>query len=317
MATACAFVEQTFRPVAEHRLALEVQLSESAPPTVRTDRQLLEEILRNLVSNALKFTERGRVSLRVSAVEKGRQFQTAALGDAPEVLAFAVSDTGIGIPLDKQGIVFQAFHQADASITRRYGGTGLGLTISREYACILGGEIDSTSTEGLGSTFTLYLPLSREDVQVRRPVELAAETVLSAPHLATDEPAAHSDVLAGQTIAVVEDDVRNLYATTSVLESYGARVLPASSAREAYDVLDKHPDVSAVLMDVMMADVDGLKATQRIRSNSRFRELPVIAVTAKATESDRAECLAAGCTDYLAKPLDTRRLITTDAARCT
>jgi len=308
VATTCGFLEQTFRPIAQQKgVEFYLQLDEVGTQTITTDRQLLEQILKNLLSNAFKFTERGRVSLRVFRAPPGQPFRAAALHDAPAVLGFAVSDTGIGIPPDQQALVFEAFHQADTSITRRYGGTGLGLTISREYARVLGGQVDLLSTEGVGSTFTLYLPLSSGDLP-RAAAALSsvavAPTASSAP-----EPPPEAHVLMGRTIAVVEDDARNLYATTSVLEAYGARVLPAASAREAYDILEKHPDVDVVLMDVMMADIDGLQATRHIRSIARLRDLPVIALTAKATESARAACLAAGCTDYIAKPFDTRLLV--------
>ncbi|HEX8793778.1 MAG TPA: ATP-binding protein [Polyangiaceae bacterium] len=308
VATTCEFLEQTFRPIAQQKaLHFEIGLDDLGTQTITSDRQLLEQILKNLLSNAFKFTERGRVTLRVFRPPPGHPFQTDALRDAPAVLGFAVTDTGIGIPVDKQALVFEAFRQADASITRRYGGTGLGLTISREYARVLGGQIDLRSTEGLGSTLTLYLPLASGDLP--RAAAATTPTVIGAVPPGAAEPALAAGVLKDLTVAIVEDDARNLYATTSLLEAYGARVLPASSAREAYQVLETHPEVSAVLMDVMMADTDGLEATRHIRAVERLRALPIIALTAKATESDRAACLGAGCTDYIAKPFDSRQLV--------
>ena len=140
-------------------LEFAIEVAPGAPLSVTTDRQLLHQILKNLLANAFKFTERGRVGLRIEPAPAGLPFDSASLQRASAVIAFAVSDTGIGISSEQLGRIFEAFQQADASITRKYGGTGLGLTISREYARILGGEIAVQSTPSVGSTFTLYLPL--------------------------------------------------------------------------------------------------------------------------------------------------------------
>ena len=154
------FAERTFRPVALQRgLEFSIEVAPGAPLSVTTDRQLLHQILKNLLANAFKFTERGRVGLRIEPAPAGLPFGSASLQRAPAVIAFAVSDTGIGISSEQLERIFEAFQQADTSITRKYGGTGLGLTISREYARILGGEVAVQSTPNVGSTFTLYLPL--------------------------------------------------------------------------------------------------------------------------------------------------------------
>src|SRR5690606_9637418 len=156
-----AYAEQHFRPIAAQKeLAFEISIAPEAPPNIDTDQQRLQQILKNLLSNAFKFTERGTVELRVFLERDTRRFRGPALRDAPAAIAFAIADSGIGIPPDKQQIVFEAFQQADASMSRLYGGTGLGLTISRELARLLGGEIHLQSEAGVGSTFTLYLPLS-------------------------------------------------------------------------------------------------------------------------------------------------------------
>jgi HAMP domain-containing protein/CheY-like chemotaxis protein/signal transduction histidine kinase len=154
-----SFVERTFQPVAEQKgLHFEVALRDETPPALYTDGQRLQQVLKNLLSNAFKFTEQGSVKLTVRRAEKDRRFASRSLDHATEVIAFEVSDSGIGIPKDKQQLIFEAFQQADGTTNRRYGGTGLGLSISREIARLLGGEIRVESTPGKGSNFTLFLP---------------------------------------------------------------------------------------------------------------------------------------------------------------
>ncbi len=305
-----AFAERTFRPVAMQRgLELALEIGPGAPPVITADRQLIEQILKNLLANAMKFTEHGRVDLEISSAPAGLAFRSEPLRRASSVLAFAVSDTGIGIPKEQQDKIFEAFQQADTTITRKYGGTGLGLTISREYARVLGGEIALESTPGAGSTFTLYLPLEPEDS--RGAVEPFAEPAAEAAPASPAAPLVpeETQATAGRRILVVEDDARNLYAIASLLERYGVTVIPASNAREAYAALEKHPDTDLVLMDIMMPEIDGYQATRQIRSMKEFASLPIVALTAKASESDRAECLAAGCNDYVVKPAETRQLV--------
>jgi len=275
-----------------------------------TDRQLLEQILKNLLANAFKFTERGRVELHIERAPADLAFRSASLQRAPAVIAFAVSDTGIGIASGQLERIFEAFQQADSSITRKYGGTGLGLTISREYARVLGGEVEDQSTPNVGSTFTLYLPLLSEQLQIPTvPFEGGVATAATPlrPNPVIPEDAQR---LAGKKILVVEDDARNLYSVTSLLERFKVQVIPANSAREAFARLREHPDIDLVLMDIMMPEMDGYQATREIRGMNEFAGLPIIALTAKASDADRAQCMAAGCTDYVVKPADTRQLST-------
>src|SRR6185369_3574974 len=153
------YVERTFRPVAESRkLDFMIRLDQNLPPSMFTDTKRLQQIIKNLLSNAFKFTHRGQVTLTIEAAAGGWSASNDPLNRAPQVLAFSVTDTGIGIPGEKQQIIFEAFQQADGSTSRKYGGTGLGLAISRELSRLLRGEIRLASTPGRGSTFTLYLP---------------------------------------------------------------------------------------------------------------------------------------------------------------
>src|SRR5205807_7840438 len=162
------YVKRSFRPVAEEaKLAFEFELAGGAPTTIETDAQRLQQILKNLLANAFKFTEKGSVTLRVAEAPPEIQFAGEILARSETVIGFAVSDTGIGIPPDKLRLIFEAFQQAEGSTSRKFGGTGLGLSISREIARLIGGEIHVESTEGEGSTFTLYLPAQYRPLERR------------------------------------------------------------------------------------------------------------------------------------------------------
>ncbi|MBZ5709933.1 HAMP domain-containing protein [Nannocystis pusilla] len=309
------FAERTFRPVALQRgLEFAIHIEPGAPSTLVTDRHLLEQILKNLLSNAFKFTERGRVDLRIDTAPPGLPVRADKLRAAPGIIAFAVSDTGIGISLEKHGLVFEAFQQADPTVIRKYGGTGLGLTISREYARVLGGEIQLESVAERGSTFTLLLPILRLD-EASLPPSHGAGQLEAAPAERGDDDARDRVILVDRTILVVDDDARNLYALVGLLERASARVLAAASAREAFTAIKEHPEVDLVLMDVMMPDIDGLQATRMLRAKPELADLPIVALTAKASEADRLACFAAGCNEYVVKPIEVRQLLSV-IARC-
>jgi HAMP domain-containing protein/signal transduction histidine kinase/DNA-binding response OmpR family regulator len=581
-ATLASELDKVFRYQIEAKgLGFRIAFAPDLPPVLHTDVQRVKQLLTNLLSNALKFTNRGSVTLSARIARSGWSPDKRLLEQAPQVLAFSVADTGIGIPPDKRQIIFEAFQQADASTSRRYGGTGLGLAISREIARLLDGELSVESEEGVGSTFTFYLPqagpgtgapaadatpaahthapppaaadrdqaapvhpgapllliieddpvfartlqdmahergfdtrvaasgeegfrLARREapeaitldlelpdtegweiadrlkadpatsaipvhvISVRdrpersgrhgvasyttKPADLATLAqvfadltrqlappirvlllvtkdldkrdaiirVLSGPGRAfdavssaaealaalrrhpyqgiviefdlpdedgmellrkirNDPPLAHipavlyaeralapdtleqvarldaavlghggqslaektgavssflqrvrlgidppppgaadpappqpqpnSDVLRGKCVLIVDDDVRNLFALTGLLENAGMEVNAVGSGEEALRQLDTDPHIDIVLMDIMMPDLDGYEATRRIRADPRFARLPVIALTAKAMLEDRAKCLAAGASDYASKPVDTEQLL--------
>ncbi|MFI5289164.1 MAG: response regulator, partial [Polyangia bacterium] len=307
-----AFLESSFTPMAQQKgLDFSISIAKDTPPAILTDPQRLQQILRNLLANAFKFTEAGRVDLRIAVDRDVQRFTSPSLRRAPAVLAFAVSDSGIGIAADKQQLIFDAFQQADASTSRTYGGTGLGLTISRELARLLGGEIQLESAPHLGSTFTLYLPLSDEEPKSDESGSQSAtlytsQEGMSALATSATPPEVHLD---GSRVLVVDDDVRNLFAVTSLLERYGVQVMAASSAEEAFGILDRHPDTDLVLMDIMMPGMDGYQATQRIRQSERLAGVPIVALTAKAMPGDRDKCLEAGCNDFLTKPVEPDQLL--------
>ncbi|MCA1689058.1 MAG: response regulator [Actinobacteria bacterium] len=413
-----------------------------------TDAQRLQQVLKNLLSNAFKFTERGGVTLTIEMADPALVPQRTAAtppaaADLP-MLAFRVSDTGVGIAPDKVAAVFEAFQQADGTTSRKYGGTGLGLSISRAIVSMLGGALDVTSTPGVGSTFTLYLPFASGDeapptaselpasaaaatatgddadgdAPLRRllvvdsgdgvtkaiggllgPEKGVAVTVVDSPEGAlatlTDEPwdcvvlaltmpraagldlldalrahpgaqgtqliaystrplgarqrarvshgvrlattpaqllgetamvlhrrdgvatslgpdaddGATSAALRGKKVLLVDDDVRNLFALASLLEDKGIEVVFGETGKEALAALERHPDTDLVLMDIMMPDMDGYETTRAIRAMTRFRELPIVALTAKAMEGDREKSLASGASDHVTKPVDPGRLL--------
>jgi signal transduction histidine kinase len=310
-----AFVERTFHHVAEHKgLGFSVSLGAGLPASLSTDVQRLHQVLKNLLANAFKFTERGRVELRITPVDGAlMRFDSEALGRAGRVVAFSVVDTGIGIPQDKLHLIFEAFQQADFATSLKYGGTGLGLSISRAMTQLLGGELRVESHPGQGSTFTLYLPerLPHPEGATSEPeLTRAPSPSPPSPPLAPSTPAPEADArLAGRKVLIVDDDVRNLFALTSALEAQRLRVLHAEHGRAGLEVLRAHPEVDAVLMDMMMPELDGYEAMRAIRKDSRFATLPIIAVTANLLKDDREKCLAAGASDYLPKPVDTHRLL--------
>jgi signal transduction histidine kinase/DNA-binding response OmpR family regulator len=443
-------MERTFRQLASEKgIDFEVHFDPDLPNSIRTDEKRLQQVVLNLLSNAFKFTADGKVELDVRIANKGWNVAHPVLRDVKQVLEISVSDTGIGIPKDKQKLIFEAFQQADGTTSRKYGGTGLGLSISREIAGLLGGELQVRSTPGEGSTFTLFLPLRAASAPAlshpiasdgpdgageavpaveptddrgnlgKDPVVLIVEDdpafaailldlahdaglkgviaptgagssalarklqpaaitldlglsdmdgfvlldllrqepetgaipvyVISGGELADDalelgaaevieKPADRERLaalfgaiarlkprkkvarapktrerrdreLAGRRILLVDDDIRNIYSLTSVLEARGAVILHAERGEEGIELLEANPGIDAALIDIMMPEMDGYETIRRIRSNKEIANIPLIAVTAKAMKGDRQKCLDAGASDYIAKPVDIDMLL--------
>ncbi|WP_229903994.1 ATP-binding protein, partial [Streptomyces spiralis] len=393
------YVEATFRPLtAEKGLDLSVRVSPELPATLHTDEQRLLQVLRNLLSNAVKFTDSGSVELVIRPARtdvpqaiREQLLETGSLTDPDaELIAFSVTDTGIGIAASKMRVIFEAFKQADGTTSRKYGGTGLGLSISREIAQLLGGEIHAQSEPGRGSTFTLYLPLHPGELPphgYQQPGSaLAADELIAAaePHLSEisslsdlselsavevempaevrsyqetqngaaalfrrrrralpageqspgqqdqqtpEQPAGAAGTVGadgraeaaphgrrdvrfgGEKVLIVDDDIRNVFALTSVLEQHGLSVLYAENGREGIEVLEQHDDVAVVLMDIMMPEMDGYATTTAIRRMPQFAGLPIIALTAKAMKGDREKAIESGASDYVTKPVDPDHLL--------
>ncbi len=477
-------IEATFRPVADQKeLAFAVRVAPDVPEVVSTDDMRLRQVLKNLLSNAFKFTDAGAVSLDVFRADDGA-YEVPALAAASGVVAFRVSDSGVGIAPGKLQSIFEAFQQADGTTSRKYGGTGLGLSISREIARLLSGEVQVDSTEGRGSTFTLFIPVEHPGDEgaaaapaafpatphsspargravgpapgrslalapppppppaaagpslraVLPPADMADDragsaggerTVLIIEDDATfaglmlgvareqgfngivalrgdhglqlartlrpdavmldlqlpvitgmevleqlksdpatrhmpvnvvsglelrqaamalgtiayfDKPIAGEDLVqafsglselldrdaaaAGPPpapgpppepgplhVLIVDDDARNVFALTAAMEGFGLEVVYADCGPDAITALHEHAEIDVVLMDIMMPGMDGYETMQAIRSEARYAELPIIALTAKAMTADRAKCLQAGASDYITKPMDTEALI--------
>src|SRR6266536_1883553 len=314
MATLVEYVEAVFRPVAVDKgLGFGVEVSPDVPEQLFTDEQRLQQVLRNLLSNAVKFTSAGDVRLRISRA-RNVQF-TGTLAAEPDVVAFAVSDTGVGIADDKLRVIFDAFQQADGTTSRRYGGTGLGLSISRDIARLLGGEVRARSRAGHGRTFTLYLP-ARQDppgagtMTAVPPGATATKRATAVPAAAAMPVAGNGeDVLNRARILIVDDDARSVFALTGVFERHGAEVLYAENGRIGIETLERNEGISLVLMDVMMPELDGNATMRAIRQMPQFTELPIIALTAKAMKGDREKSIRAGASDYIPKPVETDHLL--------
>ena len=315
------YLRRMFQPLAmQKNLAFEVETSGDLPVRIRTDKARLAQIVKNLIANALKFTERGRVAVRVARGGRGGGEHRAGAPIVEDPIEIAVSDTGIGIAAEQHSWIFEAFAQADVGISRKFGGTGLGLTIAKELAIRLGGDLTVESALGAGSTFSVVLPIAGPAVS-EAPVVRAPSTSL-APPLADVRPrhretAAPSTARAepgeakldGKTVMIVDDDMRNVYSLSNALRGKRLEVITAADGQEALDELGRNERVDLVLIDVMVARVDGYEATRQIRAIERFRDLPIIALSAPTMPGLRERCLAAGASDYLAKPVDVAHLL--------
>jgi len=276
----------------EKHLELVREIDAGVPGTITTDSEKLRQILINFLSNAVKFTAQGTITVRL---KPGPEHEGVHYP-----VSISVTDTGIGIAADKLELVFEAFKQADGSTSRRFGGTGLGLAISRELAYLLGGDILVESKPGIGTTFSLILPL-----------ELPASPRHSSPGKSTGNSDSNKSMQAippadygGARILLVDDDVRNLLALTPILEQWGLEVMAAGDGPEALETLETDGEFGLVFMDIMMPGMDGYETIRRIRQQARFADLPVIALTARSADEDVRKCHEAGAIDCVIKPVD-------------
>jgi CheY-like chemotaxis protein/two-component sensor histidine kinase len=300
-------VERPFRHEAEsRRLAFEVKSDPHLPRSLVTDAKRLQQVLKNLLSNAFKFTEQGAVSLSVTAATSGWSQDHPILGKSVPVVAFEVADTGVGIPVDKQRIIFEAFQQADASTSRKYGGTGLGLAISRELAGLLGGEIRLRSAPGQGSTFTLFLPLLYKGPSVASSVTPGSERNVAPLHaspvsvsvperIEDDRDELQSD---DPVLLVVEDDKHYARALRDLSRDKGFKVLVATGGVEALNLAREfHP--TAVSLDVFLPDMLGWTVLNHLKQDPATRHIPVQMLT---LDEDRYHGLSRGAFAFVTKP---------------
>ena len=307
-------VGRPFRHEAENRhLTFEVETDPHLARSVVTDSKRLQQVLKNLLSNAFKFTELGGVRLSVSPAKNGWSEQHPILGKVASVVAFEVSDTGIGIPHEKQRIIFEAFQQADAGTSRKYGGTGLGLAISRELASLLGGEIQLRSAPGRGSTFTLYLPqtyvgpstASAAVVEGKPPSSVSSVQLSVAEHPVEKIPDDRENLQPEDAILlIVEDDPHYARVLCDLSRDKGFKVLVASRGAEALALAHEyHP--TAVSLDVFLPDMLGWTVLNHLKQDPETRHIPVQMLT---LDEDRHHGLARGAFAFVTKPTTTEGL---------
>jgi HAMP domain-containing protein/signal transduction histidine kinase/DNA-binding response OmpR family regulator len=328
------YVERNFRHVAEAKnVGFVVRLGERLPNSVVTDAKRLQQILKNLLSNAFKFTHRGQVALTIEPVNSGWTAGNDELERASEVLAFSVADTGIGISTDKQHIIFEAFQQADGSTSRKYGGTGLGLAISRELSKRLGGSIRLVSAPGKGSVFTLYLPQTYIGSRSTRPRTAAAEgTTLPQPvevrhislepmiHAAApvavpeEEPSAllneaqdDREVIqpGDRVLLIVENDLAFARLVLEGAREKGFKGLVTTLGTGALSLTrDFEPD--AMTLDLFLPDMNGWRVLNRLKNDLTTRHIPVCVIS---TDDARGQALESGAAGFLAKPIQSKDML--------
>ncbi len=307
------YIERTFRQVAQDKkIDFTVELTPALPRAIYTDSKRIQQVLKNMLSNAFKFTERGEVSLRISLATQGWSPDQKTLNSANSVMAFSVSDTGIGIAADKQKIIFEAFQQADGTTSRKYGGTGLGLSISREIARLLGGEICLVSTPGKGSTFTLYLPQSgtegaTENVYKEHPLtpersDPPSPPDFSLPTTITDD---RNEIQPGDLVLlIVEDDISFARILLDMARQQGFKALLALRSDTALAMARKFQP-NAITLDLRLPVVDGWTVLDRLKHDANTRHIPVHIISA---EDGRQRGLQLGAIAYLQKPVTSEAL---------
>ncbi|MEH2452553.1 hybrid sensor histidine kinase/response regulator [Nostoc sp.] len=312
--------ERTFREIAQSkRLAFVIEFAPELPISINTDIKRLQQVLKNLLSNAFKFTQHGEVRLRIAVAKQGWSNDQKTLNSAQLVIAFSVSDTGIGIAPEKQKVIFEAFQQADGSTSRRYGGTGLGLSISREIAHLFGGEIKLVSQPGQGSTFTFYFPQLRQELRVHNqestlifptPYSVPAKPELSAnstqPRLNQSYPLT-ADLnddrttidIGDRVLLIVEDDVNFARILIEMAQQQGFKVITAQNGSTGLALAQQFLP-SAILLDIRLPEMDGWTVLDRLKHDQNTRHIPVHIMS---VEEGRQRGLQLGAIAYLQKPL--------------
>jgi CheY-like chemotaxis protein/signal transduction histidine kinase len=307
-------IERNFRHVAESRnLPFELKFDVQLPLKLTVDSKRLQQILKNLLSNAFKFTHQGQVSTRVFVALSGWNTANSILNRAPQVVAFEVSDTGIGIAPDKQRLIFEAFQQADASTSRKYGGTGLGLAISRELSVLLGGEIRLSSTPNVGSTFTLFLPLHYTGPAGARPIAnrndatpqaIAPSLTVTAPPIEKVADDADNLQPGDRTLLIVEDDARYARHLLALARSKGFKVLVAPRGQVGLS-LAREIQPAAIFLDVFLPDMLGWTVLNNLKHDPGTRHIPVQIMS---VEEERMLGLDRGAFNFLWKATELKHL---------
>ncbi|OOQ45117.1 hybrid sensor histidine kinase/response regulator [Pseudomonas fluorescens] len=301
-------IERTFRPVAESRgLSFTIELATTLPPVIRTDEKRLLQVVKNLLSNAFKFTEQGSVKISIAPAVSGWSVDNSELNRADAVVAFVVTDTGIGVSAGKQKLIFEAFQQGDTGTSRKYGGTGLGLSISRELAHRLGGELRLIPGEiGKGSTFALYVPLRTQDAQGQTLDESATEAVpgqvkrdlMSNPTAQVLDD--RESVQPGdQVLLMLEGDARFASILLEAAHQKGFRAIVTTRGADALELVERFKP-AAITLDPGLTDIDGWSLLEQLKRNFATRHIPVQIIS---IADDHTRGLRYGAFDYLLKPV--------------
>ncbi len=316
-------METIFMPLARQKsIDLITVAADDAPAYFTSDLKRLGQIIKNLLSNAIKFTSKGEVRLTVKNAPSGLKFQNSILNTG-QVIAIEVKDTGIGIPTEKHDLIFEAFQQVDGTTSRKYGGTGLGLTISRSFAALLHGEIHLESKEGAGSTFTLFIPKSIDEsvsdeaisssLELHKSVpspksrSLESEKLKGQEHLKLSGSAATVEDLSengGPLLLIIEDDLQFAKVVCGLAKEKGFRCLHASDGETGLHYADfHHPD--AIILDVGLPGIDGIEVLKRLKLSAETRSIPVHIMTAR---DESLDTLKMGAIGILTKPVDPQKL---------
>ena len=305
------YVERNFGAIARHKgLRFETLLATSLPGSISTDPRRLLQVLKNLLANAFKFTESGRVSLEVGVVTEGWSEDRPMLSQAPMVIAFSVHDTGIGVAIDQQQIIFQAFQQADGTTSRRYGGTGLGLSISREIAALLGGEIRVHSAPAEGSVFTLYLPQayvapSKNETDSREALVAHREASSSRAQANILEDDRGALLPGDRVLLVIEDDEIFAGVLLNLVRAMGFKCLVAVTGEMGLAMASEF-DLDGITLDLGLPGVDGWIVLDRLKHNDRTRHIPVHVIS--GDDAGRRRSLQLGALEFLTKPVTSESL---------
>jgi CheY-like chemotaxis protein len=269
----------------------------------------IEQVLLNLCSNALKFTDAGSVSIHIAS---------KAISNSHEEIVIRIKDSGIGISKEQQATLFQSFQQADNTTTRKYGGTGLGLAISKQLVELMGGNIVINSEIGKGCEFVIHLTLQKtqqtttfnsQTIEQNHLADESADDADSRESEASVPEPVQKVSLQGVRVLLVEDIEINRMIATELLESFGDKVTQSCDGQQAVDTLKSGNDFDVVLMDIQMPVMDGLQATKVIRAIPQFSQIPILAMTANAMKEDINNCLAVGMNGHIAKPIDESHMV--------
>ncbi len=306
------FVETSFKPVVEEKgLKLKVEKADGLPEFVETDVQRVEQVIKNLVSNAIKFTEKGSITFKMERCRDKKLLKSLGL-DIDDTLALTVADTGIGIPKEKQRVIFEAFKQADGTTSRKYGGTGLGLSISRSFAALLGGAVGLVSEENKGTAFTLYLPWSYEktkaplpddDEHNAAPEKQAAETKSEIPNAPADVPKVEDDrgnlQANDKKILIIEDDINFARVLKDLAHEHNYKAIIALDGETGLYHADYYAP-EAIILDLGLPGIDGQEVIDHLKANLKTRAIPIHIISAGDFD---IELLKKGAIGFISKPV--------------